>query len=1042
MANENWEKAKRIFADAIKVAPDERVHFLDKVCAGDADIRREVESLLSSYDEAESFMENPAVGEVAETVVKEKLEGEPTKISYNYQTPVTDEEELPDAPDENALRPSRLRFALVCFLFVFVFGANVISLFQVFAVKSVKSGGAIDWIDDRLILTSTTAESADRVKIGDEIVSFNGEPINKSNQEKLFAPTMPANERYTLRIKREGEAELREVTLTTKPLPLARVVNQYLIGFLLPAAFLLTGLTVFLLKPNNKQVLITVALFAVVGVAVMPDRSFLELPVIFAFWWRAGLVFAPLFIVLLLHLFLVFPERSRLVRRFTNLEWLIYLPVLPLIVWKGLIQLALVGWTQFDFAVELATLNPNSIFTPIVLFYQIIIYGALYLLTALVLLLLNYLKADETGKRRIRLMVVSFTIALFPLILTFVILLPVGIIYGINLFGFLGDWENVVFWSPWLLIPPAFAYAIVRHKVIPVSFIIRRGLQYLLAKNALRLMLVLPILGVIWNIAVNPDRTVYEILLLNSFTFYFCFALAVGSVLLNRFGLREWIDRRFFREQYNQEKILRELTEAVKESDSLPKLSRLVSGRIQLALHPESIYLFFRDDRMNSDFSLGYTTNDASENSVNLKLAANSPLLRFMQQTRGAIEFPTRQTDDLPNREKRWLREINANLLVPMHSIDGKLAGIFSLGEKMSQIPYTSRDKELLETLANQIALVHENLSLKDRMRREQRIKTEILSRFDQADINLLKECPACGKCFDRNDERCDADDSELTFSLPVERTIESRYRLEKLIGKGGMGAVYEATDLRINRPVAVKILSGAMFGNRDALRRFEREAQTAGKLNHRNIVTIFDYGVLSTEGAFLVMELVAGETLSEVLKRKGKLDARTVAAWFGQVLDGVEAAHKAGIVHRDLKPDNIFVTRNEDETVRLCILDFGLARFSDHEFTDRVTAPGTIMGTLGYMPPEQLRGEKTDERSDLFAAGVIIYECLHGEKPFAGKNYQEVVQSMSQELVFGPRAPFANFLERSLRQKAAGRYASASEMKYNLSNLALNSEK
>ncbi|MBA3692282.1 MAG: serine/threonine protein kinase [Acidobacteria bacterium] len=121
---------------------------------------------------------------------------------------------------------------------------------------------------------------------------------------------------------------------------------------------------------------------------------------------------------------------------------------------------------------------------------------------------------------------------------------------------------------------------------------------------------------------------------------------------------------------------------------------------------------------------------------------------------------------------------------------------------------------------------------------------------------------------------------------------------------------------------------------NREALRRFEREAQTAGKLNHRNIVTVFDYGVLSTEGAFLVMELVAGEALSEVLNRKGKLDVETVVAWFGQVLDGVDAAHKAGIIHRDLKPDNIFVTRHEDETVRLCILDFGFARFNKHEST------------------------------------------------------------------------------------------------------------
>jgi serine/threonine protein kinase len=345
----------------------------------------------------------------------------------------------------------------------------------------------------------------------------------------------------------------------------------------------------------------------------------------------------------------------------------------------------------------------------------------------------------------------------------------------------------------------------------------------------------------------------------------------------------------------------------------------------------------------------------------------------------------------------------------------------------------TQRDKELLETLANQIALVHENLGLKEQMRREQRIKTEVLSRFDEGNINLLKECPRCGKCFNRTAEVCDKDNAELTFSLPVERTIENRYRLEKLLGKGGMGAVYEATDTRINRPVAVKLLSGAMFGNKDALRRFEREAQTAGKLNHRSIVTVFDYGVLSTEGAFLVMELVRGETLSEVLNHKKKLEANTVVAWFSQVLDGVEAAHKAGIIHRDLKPDNIFVTRTEDNTVRLCILDFGLARFNEYEFTDDVTVPGTVMGTLGYMPPEQLRGERIDERSDLFAVGVIVYECLHGEKPFAGKTYQEIIRSMSNDIVFDKSDLFAKFFERSLAQKPENRFSSAGEMKSSL---------
>jgi hypothetical protein len=828
-------------------------------------------------------------------------------------------------------------------------------------------------------------------------------------------------ERYTLQLKGDGAGELREVELVAhqKLATFAAVLGFY-IPIFLSGAFFLAGLTIFLLKPNNKQVLLVTVFFATESMSGMPKTlSYIfELPLFLAVWWRVGFVVLILSISVLLHLALVFPERSRFLHRFPKLEWLIYLPALLFLV-PGVVlkHLSREGFTQFN---DLAFSNLiDDIGFFIVLFY----FSA-----PLVVLLLNYLKADKGGKRRIRLVVIGFAFSLAPLLITALTFL-IEKLFNIELVNKINPGYNTIIQSLYFLMPLTVAYAILRHRVLPISFVIRRGLQYLLAKNALRLLLVLPILGIIWNITANPDRTLSAILLNNSFGFYTCIALAVVFALLIRSRFSELIDRRFFREQYNQERVLRELTEAVKESDSLPKLSRLVSSKIQSVMHPTSLHLFFQEDRA-SDFTLGYATNKMS---ANLKLAAESPLLRFFNREHGAIEFPTRQTDDLPVREKRWLRETGANLLVPMHGSDGKLAGFFSLGEKMSQIPYTQRDKELLETLANQIALVHENLGLKEQMRREKQIKTEVLSRFDEGNINLLKECPRCGKCFDRTVEECDEDNTELTFSLPVERTIENRYRLEKLLGKGGMGAVYEATDTRINRQVAVKILSGAMFGNKDALRRFEREAQTAGKLNHRNIVTVFDYGVLSTEGAFLVMELVRGETLSEVLNHREKLDANTVAAWFSQVLDGVEAAHKAGIIHRDLKPENIFVTRNEDNTVRLCILDFGLARFNEYEFTDNVTVPGTVMGTLGYMPPEQLRGERIDERSDLFAVGVIIYECLHGEKPFAGKTYQEIIRSMSNEIVFDKSDSFAKFFKRSLAQKPENRFASAREMKSNL---------
>ena len=1015
MNREDYRQIKEIFQAALDAAPESRAAYLDEACAGDGALRREVERLLESFDS--QFLERPAVAQVAEIVVKEKFENETTKISPADET-FEIEEESADAPDENALRPNRLRFALISLLFVNMFIFAGINIRQTFLIQSVPPFVTAPQ-GDGIVIVNVRKGFEDEFQVGDEPVSINETELNPANARRLeILGFDKPGERRTVIVRRGGQG--REIETVSVSPPLSFHLARILRNILFPAMFLITGLLLFLFKPNDKEALLAALVFgSSLDSGSLSALADLALPLFVV--KIAGLLIITLSAPLFLYLCLVFSERSTLLRRSPILEPLIFLPALFILLPSR--TLAAIQYAGYPILTD-----PSLI----VSLQNVGLYSfRLYHLAGLLVLVLAYRQSGEIARRKLRVVVAGVLCGFLPAVLIEIVLNPLLRVFEIR--NPWQEWMPIIIGASFLLVPPVVAYAIVRHRIIPVSFVIRRGLQYLLAKNALRLLLILPVLGIVWNIASNPNRTLSEILLNNSFSFYFFIALAAGFGLLIRLRLNEWIDRRFFREQYNQERLLYELIEDVKESDSMPKLSRLVSSRIQSALHPTSVYLFYRDDEHQSDFSLGYTTSGADENSANLKLTADSPLLRFMQQTRSSIEFPTSRTDDLPTREKRWLRVTGANLLVPMHGSDGRLAGIFSLGEKMSQIPYTRRDKELLETLANQIALVHENLSLKDRMRREQQIKTEVLSRFNEGNINLLKECPRCGKCYDRTTEKCTDDNSELTFSLPVTRTIENRYRLEKLLGKGGMGAVYKATDLRINRVVAIKILSGAMFGNRDALRRFEREAQTAGKLNHRNIVTIFDYGVLTTEGAFLVMELVEGETLSEVLKRKGKLDAEIVVAWFGQILDGLEAAHKAGIVHRDLKPDNILVTRSEDRSARLCILDFGLARFNEHEFADSVTVSGTIMGTLGYMSPEQLGGEKADERSDLFAVGVIIYEALHGKKLFAGKTYREIMLAMSKEIELDKDEPFTKFFERGLAQKPEKRYASASDMKRNL---------
>lgn len=971
-------------------------------------------------------------------------ETDKTKPFFESETGTNADNPKEDLKEENALRPSKLRFALLCLLFLLTFFSAAISTIDTLNYRSM-----ITWdLDFDLIAGETSRinvikdeKTREKLEIADEVLEINGQPLKKeyvySGLERLEPDTA-----YTLKIRRGGQEQ--EVELRTVPLPLDSYLLNIAIAIFFPTGLLLTALFVFLLKPNDKLALLLTLMFCFLTI-LFSSTDVTELPALIFWITKIARISSISFFPVFLHFFMIFPKAPRFVGRFPKIQWLIYFP-LPLILYVFIL-------TSLKHYEVISTSNflGSFIFDYSGSLPLAFLFLFAYFLGGCLFLLFNYFSGDKDAKRKIRFIVTSIILGSSCLF----------IIPALDLFLYLSGssltpqvieskylWLFKITTSFILLIPISFAYAILKHKVIPVSFVIRRGLQYLLARNALRLLLLLSVLGIVWNVAAAPNRTLSEILFNNSFGFYFSFLFAAGLLLLNRLGLREWIDKRFFREQYNQEKILRELTVAVKETDSLPKLSRLVSSQIQAALHPENVYLFFRDDKRQSDFSLGYTTNEKSESSSNLKLSADSPLLKFMQSQKSAVEFPDKKTDELPYREKNWLTEIKANLLVPMHGTDGKLAGFFSLGEKLSEIPYTGRDKELLETLAHQIALVYENLSLREKVRKEQKIKTEVLARIDERSLNLLKECPHCGRCFDRSAEKCADDNSELTFSLPVERTIENRYRLEKLIGKGGMGAVYEAADLRINRLVAVKILSGAMFGNREALRRFEREAQTAGQLQHPNIVLIHDYGTLSTEGAYLVMQLLKGKSLRQILDEQGGLRLPKTVNYFSQILDGLEAAHKKGIVHRDLKPDNVFIVKNETDEERPIILDFGIARINEPDFAkgsasakSNMTVPGTIIGTFGYMPPEQLKGEQANERSDLFSIGVMIYESIMGEKPFRGNSQLDLLKSMmTEEFISVLDEPLKSFFKTALAKDTVNRFSSAGEMKRQLLSVVASS--
>jgi len=270
-------------------------------------------------------------------------------------------------------------------------------------------------------------------------------------------------------------------------------------------------------------------------------------------------------------------------------------------------------------------------------------------------------------------------------------------------------------------------------------------------------------------------------------------------------------------------------------------------------------------------------------------------------------------------------------------------------------------------------------------------------------------------------------------------------YEIAAPIGAGGMGEIYRARDTRLGRDVAVKVLPEALANDADRLRRFEQEARTIAALNHPNILAIHDIG--THQGApFLVSELLEGQTLREILDA-GPLPVRRAIEYSLGIATGLAAAHEKGIVHRDLKPENVFITRDG----RVKVLDFGLAKLATAAevqdaaatLTSPATLPGTVMGTVGYMSPEQVRGEPTDARSDIFSFGAVLYEMLTGKRAFRRDTSAETMTAILREEPpelngTGWQGPLGlqRILSRCLEKNRERRFQSASDLAFALESL------
>lgn len=280
-----------------------------------------------------------------------------------------------------------------------------------------------------------------------------------------------------------------------------------------------------------------------------------------------------------------------------------------------------------------------------------------------------------------------------------------------------------------------------------------------------------------------------------------------------------------------------------------------------------------------------------------------------------------------------------------------------------------------------------------------------------------MLHCLKCGQDFAGEIQVCPDDgallqaDSTVVMNVPsdplIGRTLDEKYRLDELLGTGGMGTVYRATHLLIDRPVAIKLLNPRYVEDEAAQVRFRREARAAGRLQHTNAVTVTDFGRTSDGFVYIVMELLEGRTLREVLAHDAPLDTARAVSMMLQISAAVGAAHDAGVIHRDLKPANIFIVQRTDAPPHIKVLDFGIAKLATDAIDDddppTLTQVGAMIGTPRYMSPEQCEGAKLTPASDVYSLGIILYEMLTGTTPFTGASPIAIAVKHSST---APRSP------------------------------------
>jgi eukaryotic-like serine/threonine-protein kinase len=651
----------------------------------------------------------------------------------------------------------------------------------------------------------------------------------------------------------------------------------------------------------------------------------------------------------------VFP-RTTISRRWIWIFWVTTLTGTPVAVYGV--------WAQ--------VYTPNLAFKePQWLVHFFMVAAIIGIFTGACLLARNYFTLkDKNERRRLRVVVAGFLVSFASSILLFATLVAQKSPVQFQPFSTITPLSWL--FAPFSAVAPVcMAYAILRHRIFDIRIMIRQGLRYAAARGMLFSLVPIIALVLAGDLLLHRSQPLENILKQRGLLY----AMLAGGGFLLHIRRQVWLDaldRRFFRERYNAQRVLRAVVDEVREARSFQKVAPQVVSQVEAALHPEFAAILMRPPGEANYRVLAATENPPPP------IPADSKLMTLMRVLGKPVEISQSQTDwlwnQLPQQENGFLRQARLECLFPICLVEGQTEALLAIGPKRSEEPYSREDQELLQGITSSLALLLE--------------KSPSLAPVHES----FEECLKCGTCYDTGSGSCANENSKLT-PVAFPRLLDRRYRLEQRLGEGGMGIVYRAFDTELERQAAVKLIRSDVTASAEAAARFKQEARASASFTHPNVVTVYDFGVAENQRAYLVMELLRGLTLRQELSKSGRLPSPRASEILHGVCTAVDAAHHQRLLHRDLKPENIFLVKaGGTETAK--ILDFGLVKSmapADTTLSFGQTGPGMLMGTLKYMSPEQLRGERPAESWDLWALAVVAYEMLTGFHPFSGSTVLDV---------------------------------------------------